>query len=425
MSAPPGQSLWQASAPPLPGLPSFAGSLRTDVAVIGGGYTGLSTALHLAEAGFEVVLLEAGRIGQGASGRNGGQVGSGQRLGQDELERLFGPGTARALHELAEEAKAIVKARIERHAIACDLGSGILEAACRPADAERLARYAEKMVRDYAYPHLRLLDRAATAEHVGSSVYHGGLLDRDAVHLNPLGYARGLARAAVSAGARLFEESPVVERSGNRGSRLLIPSGELRADRVVLACNAHLGRLEPRIAGHILPITACQIATAPLPAAMRARVLAGGSAVFDTKHLVDYYRKTGDGRIVFGGGIGFRSGGPRDIRASLRPQLLAVFPELEDVAITHGWSGRVAITPTRLPQFARLTPNIWVAHGYSGHGVALATLAGRLIAEAIAGTTARFDLMAGLRVPRFPGGTLLRWPALLLTRAWFRLRDRL
>jgi gamma-glutamylputrescine oxidase len=418
-------SVYEAATPPLGPLPSLTGERRADVAVVGGGYTGLSAALHLAGRGYRVILLEAQTIGAGASGRNGGQVGGGQRLDQDELERRYGPTLARELFRLGEEAKATVKALIERHDIVCDLRPGLIEAAHHPREARDLPRYADKLARDYGYPHVRPLDRNEVRELVGSPRYHGGLLYADAAHLNPLAYARGLARAALAAGVEICEHSRVTAIAGRPPLRLRTATGSVRALHVVLACNAHLDDLEPALAGHILPITACQVATAPLPARLAARVLKGGAAVFDTKLVVDYFRKTGDGRLVFGGGEAYGGGPPADIIGFVRPHLLGVFPDLAEVPLTHGWAGRIAITRTRLPHFARPRPGVLAAQGYSGHGVALATLAGVLIAEAVAGTAERFDLMAGLKVPPFPGGTLLRRPALLLARYWFALRDRL
>ena len=422
---PPGSRWLEATAPPFGPLPPLRGEVVADVAVVGGGYTGLSAALHLAERGLRTVLLEAARIGAGASGRNGGQVGSHQRLDQDELERRFGHGRARALFDLALEAKATVKERIARHAIACDLRPGVIEAAHRPRHAAYYPAYAERLARDYGYPHLRALDRDETTAAIGSCTYHGGLLDADAAHLHPLAYARGLARAATGAGAILYENSRVLRREAGRGHRLLTASGSVRAAFVVLACNAHLEGLEPLIAPWILPITACQVVTAPLPLPLRASILACGAAVYDTRTVVDYFRPTADGRIVFGGGEAWRRGGPRDLRAFVRPHLLRVFPQLRGLALEDGWAGRIALTTTRLPHLSRPAPGVLAAQGYSGHGVAQATLAGKLIAEVIAGTAERFDLMAAVAPPPFPLGTLLRWPALVLGGLYMRLRDRL
>lgn len=414
-------SWYAATAAPLPPFPPLRGESRADVCVIGGGYTGLSAALHLAEAGLDVVLLEANRVGWGASGRNGGQVGSGQRQDQDWLERRFGRATARALWDLGEDAKALVRELIARHAIACDLAPGIVYAAHRPAYAPEYQAYAEKLARDYGYPEAEPLDRAAIAALVATDAYHGGYLDRGAAHLHPLNYALGLARAAAAAGVRIHEASRV---------ETLAPAprtatGSVRAGFVVLATNGYLGELAPAVTARVMPINNFIVATEPLGPDRAAALIRDNLAVADSRFVVNYFRLTPDHRLLFGGGESYGWRFPRDIEAVVRPRMEAIFPQLRGVPVTHAWGGTLAITVNRMPSFQRLAPNVISAAGFSGHGVALATIAGRAMAEAVRGTADRFDLMARLPQPRFPGGAALRHPLLVLAMSWYALRDRL
>jgi len=371
------------------------------------------------------VLLEAAKIGAGASGRNGGQVMSGQRLGQSTLEKMFGMERARLLWRLAEEAKATVRERIARHAIPCDLKPGGLIAAHKPRHARHLERTAEHLASAYDYPHARYVGREELGEMLATSRYAGGLLDSGACHLHPLNFVLGLADAAVAAGARIFEHSRVVRIQESRPPIVTTAEGRVEARFVVLAMNGHLGALVPQLAGWIMPINNFIVATAPLGEEAARALIRNDVAVSDTKYVVDYFRLTTDHRLLFGGGETYGPAFPEDIKGFVRRYMLRVFPQLADVAIDYGWGGTLAITRSRLPHFARLAPEIFVAHGYSGQGIALATLAGKLIAEAIAGTAERFDVMADLDLRRFPGGTLLRRPALVAGMLYYGLLDRL
>jgi gamma-glutamylputrescine oxidase len=405
--------------------PRLLGAVDCDVCVIGGGFTGLSAALHLAERGYDVVLLEARRAGWGASGRNGGQLGSGQRRSQGELERQLGPEQARQLWDLAEEAKAIVKARIELHDIRCDLKPGSLHVAYKPGDAARLAAQAEKLRAGYDYPHIRAVSRDEVAEMLGTGIYHGGSLDSGAGHLHPLNYALGLARAACQAGARIFEDSPVtrIERGAQPGATTA--RGRVRACHLVLACNGYLEGLERRIARKIMPINNYILATEPLGETRAREIIRDDVAVSDTKFVIDYYRLSADRRLLFGGGETYRRAFPADIKGFVRKYMLRVYPQLADARIDYTWGGTLAITLNRLPGFGRLGPGLFYAQGFSGHGVALTSLAGKLIAEAVAGSAERFDVFARLPQPSFPGGTLLRWPGLVAGMLYYSLKDRL
>jgi gamma-glutamylputrescine oxidase len=393
-----------------------------DVCVVGGGYTGLSAALHLAEAGFSVALVEAQRVGWGASGRNGGQVGSGQRRDQAWLEARFGSGRARALWDMAEEAKALVTGLVERNGIACDLRPGIIHAAHRPGYVAEYHAEAEALARDYGYGLVEPLDRDGLRAMLGSEAYFGGSIDRGGAHLHPLDYALGLARAASAAGVRIFERSRV---TAVEGTAARTAAGRVRARFLLLACNGYLGGLAPSAAARVMPINNFIVATEPLGEARARGLIANGAAVADSRFVVNYFRLTADHRLLFGGGESYGWRFPADIAGLVRPRMLGVFPGLADVAVTHAWGGTLAITVDRMPAFQRLGPGLFSVAGYSGHGVALATLAGKLMAEAVQGTAERFDLFADLPQRAFPGGAALRWPLLVLAMTWYALRDRL
>ena len=418
-------SYYAATAAAVPEHPPLVGDLPCDVCVVGGGYTGLSAALHLVERSYSVVLLEAARLGWGASGRNGGQINSGLRIGAAETVSRFGRDDARRFWNLAEEAKALVRERIARHGIACDYKPGTLAAAVKPAHLDEMAEEAACLRDVFGYAAARLLSRSEVATMVATDRYHGGLFDDGGAHLHPLNYALGLARAAGAAGARLFEGTPATAIGTGAETRVRTPRGTVRARFVVLCCNGYLDRLEPRLAAKILPIANYILATEPLGEARAAALIPGDIAVHDSKFVVDYYRLSADRRLLFGGGETYSDREPADLKAFVRRHMLRVFPQLADVGIDYAWGGRLAITLSRLPHVGRLEPNLFFAHGYSGQGVALAGLAGKLIAEAIAGTAERFDLFARIRHRDLPGGTMLRRPAMALGMLYYALRDRL
>ncbi len=418
-------SYYAASARNLTRRPQLRERVRADVCVIGGGYTGLSAALHLAERGYEVVLLEARRIGWGAAGRNGGQIGSGHRRDEAELEARFGREQAKRLWALAEEAKECVRERIARHRIDCDPRPGQLITAAKRGHAEALRRRAEKLAHDYGYAHARYVPAAELPSMLASRAFHGGLLDQGALHLHPLNYALGLARACETAGVRVFEHSAALSYTRAEPATVRTQQGEVTARHVVLGCDGYLGQLEPRIAARIMPINNFIIATAPLGEERSRALIRDDICVHDTRFVVNYFRLSADRRLLFGGGENYRAGFPRDIGAFVRPYMLKIFPQLVDAPIDYAWGGALGISRTRLPHLGRLPPNVWFAHGYSGHGISIGTLAGRLIAEAVAGSAERFDVLAGLPAPAWPGGALLRQPLLSLGMLWYALRDRL
>lgn len=404
--------------------PAFGGTARADVVVVGGGYTGLSAALHLAGAGAKTILLEAERVAFAASGRNGGQIHSGQRQDQATLEAWFGEERAQALWRSAEEANALVRALIAEHKIPCAVTDGLIVAAHDAAAARDLREEAEHLATKYGCAQARFLDRAETEAAIGSSVYHGSLRDAGGGHLHPLNYALGLAEAAEAAGVVIHEGSRVLAlEPRENGVVARVDIGMVAADRVILACDAFASTLAPELAGYLAHIESYIVATARLTEKQQRTILPLRDAVADTRHVLDYYRLSEDHRLLFAGGETYFAPA-RDIAGLVRPHMLRVYPELAETPIDYAWRGTVAITRSRLPHFGRLLGGrALFAHGYSGQGVALATLGGKLAADAALGESEGFELYASLPAKPFPGGALLMKPLTAAALAWFKLKD--
>ncbi|WP_282154196.1 NAD(P)/FAD-dependent oxidoreductase [Ruegeria atlantica] len=417
-------SWYAATANPVDRFPALSGDVKADVCIVGGGYTGLSAALHLAEAGFDVVLLEAHRVGFGASGRNGGQLGSAQRMDQEDLERLVGDDDAAKLWDLAEDAKELVKLLIAKHQIDCDLKPGVAVLGLSNGEQQELHDHAAHLSDRYGYDQMEVLDEGAGQALCPSPSYRGGYLDMGAAHLHPLNFALGLAQAAAKAGVRIFESTEVLGVEETTPAVVKSAQGNVTADHVILACNGYLGDLNRKVATKVMPINNFIAATEPL-GADTARVLTKDVAVADTKFVVNYFRLSADGRLLFGGGESYGYRFPSDIAATVRKPMTEIFPHLRDVNIDYAWGGTLAITMRRMPYLARIAPNILSASGYSGHGVGTATHAGQLMALAIQGQAEGFDTMARVPAMPFPGGPALRSPLLVLAMTWFALRDRL
>lgn len=417
------QSWYADSADLLPPLDPLRGEISADVAVIGAGFTGLSAALHLAQAGFDVAVLEAHRVGFGASGRNGGQVGSGFNWPQSKLEKRLGLDAARRLWDLAEDAKTLVYDLAHAHAPEAGIKPGVAHTDFHANDTTAAHREADHLARTYGYDQNECLGHADMAHVVRSARYTGGVIDWGAWHLHPLRYALGLARACRAAGVRVFETSPVHHVKDGTPNLVQTNKGRIKATWVIHATNGYSTTLNRPQASHVWPINNYLVATAPLddPSA----VLAKDIAVADNRFVLNYYRLTDDKRLIFGGGESYGKRFPTDIRAVVRPNLEDIFPQLQGVELTHAWGGTLAITPTRLPMLARVGPNQLAAAGYSGHGVALATLAGKVLGHAIQGQEERFDLISTLPVPSFAGRQILRAPILTLAMTWFAMRDRI
>lgn len=418
-------SWYAATARRIVDYPRLAGAQRADVVVIGAGYTGLSTALHLAERGYTVTVLEAERAGWGASGRNGGHVGTGQRADQQTLEKLVGKQRARALWDMSRESVELVSQLVEDWHIDCELKKGNLELAHTAAASRELREDVDHMQAVYDFDAIRYLEQDEISALTSARGYFGGSINTAARHLHPLNYCLGLAAAAAESGATIYENSRVSHYEERETLRVHCDSGHVDCEFLVLACNGYLGKLEKRVAGQIMPINNYLIATEPLDEAVARRVSRDDSSLNDTRFVINYWKLSADRRLLFGGGESYSSRFPRDIKNFVRPHMLKIYPELADTRIDFGWGGTLAITMNRMPAIGRLSPRIYHAHGYSGHGVPIATLAGRLIAEAIGGQAERFDVMAEVPTPRFPGGTLLRWPGLVLGMLYYSLRDRL
>lgn len=404
---------------------SLAGDTEADVCVIGGGFTGLSTALHLAERGYSVTVLDAHRAGWGASGRNGGQAAASPRIDQDTLEDLVGSELAHAAWDIAVEANTILRDLVKRFDIPCDLKSGSIHADHRERFVPHTQAYVEKLNRDYDFQDIRFVDRNEIRNLVGSNDYYGGTYDTRAAHLHPLNFALGLARAAESVGAQIFHNSRVTGIEKGDPARIKTENGSVKARYLVLACNGYLGDLDSTVARRVMPINNFIVATEPLGDERAKSLIANDASVADSRFVVNYYRLSGDKRMLFGGGESYGYRFPSDIKGLVRKCMLEVYPQLADARIDYGWGGTLGITMKRVPHFERLSGNIFSASGYSGSGVAMATGAGSILADTIDGTATRFDIMNKLPTPRFPGGPALRTPLLILAMTWYALRDRL
>ena len=405
--------------------PELTQDLQVDVCVIGGGFTGLSAALNLAERGYKVALLEAERIGFGASGRNGGLVGSGQRKDVLEMEEAFGYATSRTFWDFAEAAKTEIRERVSRHNIQCDLQKGQLVGVHKKSYLGWAQELSDALAQRYDYPHTRSVAREEIRSLVDTPTFLEGFLDEQAAHLHPLNFSLGLARAAKEAGVLIFENSRVTGYTRADPSLVSTARGSVKASFVVLGCNGYLGKLESRVAGKIMPINNFMIATEPLGEERARSIISRRIGVHDSRFVVNYFRMSEDHRLLFGGGENYRPSFPGDILNFVRPYMIKLFPQLDDVKIDYAWGGTLSVTVNRLPHIGRVKPNLFFGQGYSGHGVSTSVFAGKIIAEAIAGTAERLDVFSKLPIHTFPGGTLLRYPGMVLGMLFFSLKDKL
>ncbi|KRG45803.1 FAD-dependent oxidoreductase [Stenotrophomonas panacihumi] len=417
-------SWYAASATPLPAQPTLRGVQQCDVAVLGAGYTGLTAALALAEAGHRVIVLEAERVGWGASGRNGGQAIVGYGCEQSTLEGLLGEAEARVLFDLSREGMAQLRARIERHRIDCHWRDGYAHVPLKARQARALRTDIVEMAQRYDYP-LQWWSREQLRAHLGSDLYLGAVYDAASGHLHPLAYALGLAEAAMAAGVVIHEYSPV--RRLVKGARPVLhaPQGEVHADFVVVAGNAWLHGVAPALEARIMPVGTYIGATPVLGAELAQTLIGNGMAVSDANWALDYFRLSHDHRLLFGGRASYSSLPPPGLRGLMQRRMERVFPQLRGVGFDYLWGGYVDITRNRAPDWGRLDDNVYYAQGFSGHGVAASGLAGQLIAEAISGQSHRLDAFARIQHRPFPGGRMLRTPMLVAAMSWYRLRDAL
>ncbi|NBF05710.1 FAD-dependent oxidoreductase [Pseudomonas sp. Fl5BN2] len=422
------RSYYAASVGALPDYPSLSGDLDADVCVIGGGFTGVNTAIELAQRGLSVILLEGRRIGWGASGRNGGQLIRGIGHDVSGFARYVGSEGVNYLERAGIESVEVVGQRIVEHGIDCDLRWGFCELANTPAQFKAFQAEQHSLA-DLGYRHAtRLVTAKQMHQVVASSLYAGGMVDMGSGHLHPLKLVLGEAQIAASLGVRIFEHSPVLELLHGDSVKVRCASGTVRAGRLVLACNAHLDELEPRLSGKVLPAGSYIIATQPLPEALAVQLIPGNLALCDQKVGLDYYRLTADRRLLFGGACHYSGRDPADIGAYMRPKMLKVFPHLSEAAIDFQWGGKIGITANRFPQVGRLRqyPNVYYAQGYSGHGLNVTHWTARLLAEAIhAGHSQGMDIFSAVPHMTFPGGPALRVPLLALGMLWHRLRETL
>lgn len=420
----PGRSWYEDTAGPRPEYPALDGDRQADVVIVGGGFTGLSAAVHLAKAGSNVVLIESHRFGDGASGRNGGQLGTGQRAWAEEMESEYGFTRAKALFDLAEEAKAHLLEFSSANGIEIDYMPGQLSVAHKPRYVDDYKAHAEIMATRFDYPHIKFMDARETAERLGSSHYYGGSRDGGTGHIHPLKLVIGTARVAVAAGAHIFENTPATGIMSQGGKvKVTTARGTITADKCLIAANAYGGDLEPVSAAHIMPIGSFIGATVQLDDALK--VLPGGESVDDSRFVVRYFRKSKDNRLLFGGREIYAVNDPKDIHIHIRKQITEIYPVLKDVEITHGWGGYVGITVPRKPFVREVMPNVISVGGYSGHGVMLSNFFGKLYAETVSGNRDRLKLIEDLKIPPFPGGRRFRAPLLFLALNWFALRDRI
>ncbi|MGG5873719.1 NAD(P)/FAD-dependent oxidoreductase [Pseudomonas peli] len=418
------QSYYAASANPVPARPELNGEVETDVCIVGAGYTGLSTAIALLENGFQVRIVEAAKVGFGASGRNGGQIVNSYSRDIDVIERSVGPKQAQLLGDMAFEGGRIIRERITKYNIQCDLKDGGVFAANTPKHLKHLESQ-KKLWERYGHTQLELMDAKRIREVVGSDAYVGGMLDMSGGHIHPLNLALGEAAAVESLGGVIYEQSPAIRIDRGANPVVHTPNGRIKAKFVVVAGNAYLGNLIPELSAKSMPCGTQVITTEPLSAELAKSLLPQDYCVEDCNYLLDYYRLTSDRRLIFGGGVVYGARDPANIEAIIRPKMLKAFPQLKDVKIDYAWTGNFLLTLSRLPQVGRLGDNIYYSQGCSGHGVTYTHLAGKVLAEALRGQAERFDAFADLPHYPFPGGRLFQVPFSALGAWYYTLRDKL
>lgn len=422
------ESYYEASVVRAPAFQALAGRITADVCVVGGGYAGLSAALELAARGYSVALLEAQRVGWGASGRNGGQVIVGYGFaGEDAIEAQLPAADVRRAWDISVEGMQLLRERIATHAIDCDYEPGYLSLAVNARKARELEARVRHMAQAYGYS-MQPIAPDDMGHWIASERFHAGAFDPRSGHLHPLKYCLGLAAAASATSVQIYEHSAVIHVE--RGNKPVVKTtkGEVACRFVVLAGNVYLGEfgdtVAPELTRRIMPIGTYIIATEAMAKERADALIRQRAAVSDTNFVMDYFRLTADHRLLFGGGENVNNTKtPRNLVVGMRQRMLAVFPQLADLSVTHVWGGFVDITMNQAPDFGRLGNNVYYLQGFSGHGLAITGMAGKLVAETIAGQAERFDVLSRIRHRAFPGGALMRVPSLVLGMLYYRLRD--
>jgi gamma-glutamylputrescine oxidase len=421
-------SYYAATAHASPERPQLVGPVDCDVCVVGAGIAGCSTALHLAERGYRVVLLEGQRVGWGASGRSGAQALAGVAAGHAKLTRLIGSHDARRVWDITLEGLALMRELIAKHHIECDWVDGHMQVAIKPRHDAEIRADIESLHAELDYHSARYIPREEVRAIIPSEHYISALYDSNCGHLHPLNYTLGLAAAAERNGARICEHSRALKWTdgGSTGTALVKTAhGEVRAKQVVLCGNVYLGQAAPQLFSQIMAVATYIVATEPLGAERAASLIKNNAGVIDSNWVVDYFRRSADHRLLFGGRANYSGLSQFDGPEATRQRMVGVFPQLADVNLDYAWGGEVDITLNRAPHFGRLAPNVYFLQGFSGHGLVLTGIAGKLVAEAISGTAERFDVFARIPHQGFPGGMRMRRPALVLAMMYYRLRDML
>lgn len=424
-SVPHAESYYAASANDKVERSQLADNVEADICIIGAGYTGLSTAIHLLELGFSVTVLEAARIGWGASGRNGGQIVNSFSRDIDSIEKTVGKESGKLFGEMAFEGSRIIKELIHKYNIQCDLKNGGVFAAINPKQMGHLEAQKTLWEKHGHMGHLELLDGKGIRSVVDSERYVGGLLDKSGGHIHPLNLALGEAHAVESLGGKIFEDSAVIKIEQGDSPVVHTAKGSVKAKFVVVAGNAYLNGLMPQLQAKSMPCGTQVVTTEPLSDELAASLLPQDYCVEDCNYLLDYFRLSGDKRLIYGGGVVYGARDPANIEAIIRPKMLETFPQLKDVKIDYTWTGNFLLTLSRLPQVGRIGDNVYYSQGCSGHGVTYTHLAGKILAEAIHGQATRFDAFAGLPHYPFPGGHMFKIPFSAIGAWYYTMRDKL
>ena len=418
-------SYYAASANAAPKRPELIGSQEFDICIVGAGYSGLSAGLHLAEKGYNVAIVEGAQVGWGASGRNGGQIVNGLNASLQTIERRYGRDTSTFVASIAQEGQEIIREKVKRYDIQCDLKDGNIFTAYTDAHMreleERLALW-----EGYGIKHQQMLSKAEIRDRIGTDAYVGGCVDNSGGHMHPLNLVLGEAAAFEGLGGTIFEHSPVSSVDHNAPRPVIrTGKGQITAKTLLLCGNAYLGNVVPTLAKRVMPVSTQMIATAPLDEALAAELLPSDQCVEDIRYILDYFRLSADKRMIFGGGLVYGGTDPADVERKIRPNMEKVFPKLKGVQIDYAWSGNFALSFSRVPQMGRLGQNTYFAHGYSGHGVTGSHLFGRILSEAVDADLTRFDVFANVPWYPFPGGRALRVPYSVMGSWYYALRDRL